>query len=169
MKTCFKCNTEKPLSEYYRLARMADGHLNKCKECTKMDVKKHRTDNLDKVREYDRSRSMLPHRVQARKEYSLTDAGKASHSRASRKYLKNNPERINQGRKRHPEKYAAHNAVWSALVTGKMVRPSNCQQCATECTPHGHHEDYSKPLDVMWLCVPCHAARHRELKQQRAA
>ena len=141
MKTCFKCHTEKPLSEYYKLASMADGHLNKCKECTKLDVQKHRTDNLDKVREYDRRRSILPHRIE-----HITQNTK--------KYRENNPE-----------KWAAHQAVNHAVRDGKIVKPKCCQSCGIDKRLHGHHDDYTKPLEVMWLCVPCHAARHKALRQ----
>ncbi len=39
MKVCFKCNIEKPLSDYYKHQKIGDGHLNKCKDCTKKDTK----------------------------------------------------------------------------------------------------------------------------------
>ena len=45
MKRCFKCGIEKPLTEFYTHPQMGDGHLNKCKDCTKKDTKE-RTDKL---------------------------------------------------------------------------------------------------------------------------
>lgn len=46
-KICFKCRRELPLSNFYKHPQMADGHLNKCKECTRTDVHDNYLKNLD--------------------------------------------------------------------------------------------------------------------------
>lgn len=45
-KICFKCLVKKPLSDYYKHKMMGDGHLNKCKECAKADVREKHADNF---------------------------------------------------------------------------------------------------------------------------
>lgn len=64
---------------------------------------------------------------------------------------------------RHPEKEPARNKLHSAVFRGLIDKPTTCEDCGEEVEKrklHGHHEDYSKPLDVEWLCVNCHVARH---------
>lgn len=59
----------------------------------------------------------------------------------------------------HPEKLKAYNAVQKALKVGTITK-SPCEICE-EPKAHAHHEDYSKPLDVMWLCPLHHNERHK--------
>ena len=57
-------------------------------------------------------------------------------------------------------KNAARQKIRSRLRSGKIIRPNYCEHCFTQCKPHGHHEDYSKPLDVQWLRRKCHVRVH---------
>ncbi len=50
----------------------------------------------------------------------------------------------------------AHMAVHSAVRDGTLKKPKVCEQCKRGGVIQGHHEDYSKPLSVNWLCVGCH-------------
>lgn len=54
----------------------------------------------------------------------------------------------------------------AALYDGRLQRADHCSRCQQvgDGAIHGHHENYFYPLDVVWLCKPCHAERHRELK-----
>jgi len=139
-KQCFKCSNIKPLSEFYKHSGMADGHLNKCKECTRNDAAKHRDGNLEKVRAYDRERGKLSHRIKAAT--AITKAWRSEDGR----------------------RQTAHSAVARAIRSGNLCREP-CVRCGDQKSV-AHHEDYDKPLDVMWLCQPCHKQRHKELKEQ---
>jgi len=54
------------------------------------------------------------------------------------------------------DKFLALAKVKYALKTGRLIRPNYCEGCGIECKPQGHHDDYSKPLEVKWLCQKCH-------------
>lgn len=58
--------------------------------------------------------------------------------------------------------------VKKALHDGRLVRPDHCSCCgAGHLRIEGHHEDYSRVLDVVWLCRPCHRLRHAVLRMAK--
>ena len=134
LKMCRHCSEWLPLASFYRHAQMADGHLNVCRDCVKRRVRRHRQEN-DSVREYDRARSQKPDR-------------KATRKALFKKECETNPHRMK-----------ARHAVSNAIRDGRLKR-GPCHFCGTEKNIEGHHNDYSKPLDVVWLCKRCHRKLH---------
>lgn len=153
VKKCFKCEDRKPLSEFYKHSQMADGHLNKCKECAKRDSKKNRDANLEYYKGYDAWRYKNDPRVKERHDaYKETPEGKVAIQNGT-----------NAWRDRNPEARAAHSILNRSVRNGRITKPDMCS-CCGKFTPsrllHGHHHDYAFPLDVTWLCASCHAAVH---------
>jgi len=155
MKTCRGCTIMKPLGAFYRHKMISDGHLNFCKECVKGRVHRHRAENLERIQEYDRQRGQLPHR-------------KAANKARAHLYIENHKIAVRRCRLLSPEREAARNAVNNAVRDGKLT-PKPCERCGFAMGVQAHHEDYSKPLDVVWLCTKCHGQRHREINAERRA
>lgn|SRR5574337_437640 len=61
-------------------------------------------------------------------------------------------------KEKNREKYLAHKAVEYALKTGKLVR-GPCE-CGCGQKAQAHHDDYTKRLEVRWLCKKAHEAVH---------
>lgn len=59
----------------------------------------------------------------------------------------------------------AHRLVAESVKRGMLIRPNTCEKCLCKCYPAGHHEDYSKPLEVIWLCRSCHKQHHADKRQ----
>lgn len=162
MKKCFKCGAEKPLSEFYKHPKMADGHVNKCKECNKRDVRENRANKLDYYKEYDRNRPNHEDRVRKASErvrelYHSDENFKQNVLAHGKKWLEQN---------QHKRK--AHYAVGNALRDGKLFKPDICEHCGTsERKIQGHHWSYEPEhwLDVIWLCTACHGEEHRRLNE----
>jgi ribosomal protein S27AE len=52
-----------------------------------------------------------------------------------------------------------------ALKSGVLAKPDSCSVCGWVGAIQGHHPDYDKPLEVVWMCGPCHRLEHSRLKQ----
>lgn len=87
-------------------------------------------------------------------------------------HLEKTRRHIAKYRVNYPEKHRANQIFGAAIRSGKIVRPDTCPACGVKPAPNrlgrptiqGHHDDYSKPLDVKWFCHPCHIQHHRNLK-----
>ena len=109
--------------------------LGQCKTCTKTRDKARYQFTFEKQRAYSKS------------------WGKAN---AKRKQANNEA-----CRKANPEKASARKKVQNAARLGQLPRVSTCTcvDCGIPATEY-HHEDYSKPLEVVALCKECHVKRH---------
>lgn len=127
-KVCFRCSKEKDISEFYVHSGMSDGHLGKCKDCTKEDNTNNRWSKISLVREYDRSRG----------------------NRQSYEYIK-------EYRQKFPEKYNAYIVLSNAVRSGEILKPNVCEECGMfDNRLEAHHKNYDEPLDVEWVCSICH-------------
>ena len=132
MKQCRGCLKSKPVDDFYTHPKMGDGRLNFCKDCVKDRIRIHRREN-DHVREAERRR------------YASDPKVKTRVARTSSAW-----------RRRHPERVAAHNAVARAVRSGLLVKKP-CEECG-DIRVHAHHDDYTKKLDIRWLCAKHHAS-----------
>lgn len=86
--------------------------------------------------------------------YAQTPEGKAARLRANRAY-----------RQRKSDRLRAHNAIAKAVLRGKLTPWPVCAVPECACTTvEGHHPDYDRPLDVVWLCQPHHKQAHALVK-----
>lgn len=138
VRQCCDCGLVKPLSDYYKCKKC------RCKMCECARVSKHRADNAEHFRDYDRGR---------RTKACVTPEVWSEHIESRRKYTI-------KYRETNPKKFAAHQAIRKAIKSGVLV-PGECEICG-DGQVHGHHDDYDKPLVVRWLCVEHHKAWHLE-------
>ncbi len=69
------------------------------------------------------------------------------------------------------ERERAHYLLNRAIELGDIVRPELCQKCggvSPDRALDGHHPDYSKPLDVEWLCRTCHMRTHYQTSSEES-
>lgn len=150
-------------AEYRRLYR--EKNLEKCRAWARRYVDRHREEYRARGSEFyyrDHEKTKKEKREYGRKWNEEHPGRRAGVLRAWRqrkgidylllalKYKQNNPE-----------KARAHHAVANAIITGRLMRPCACSCCEGPGRIEAHHDDYSKPLDVTWLCKKCHSQLRR--------
>ena len=146
-KPCSSCKERKKLHEFYENKALTDGHENTCKVCFRKRSKLWRLRNIAHVREMNRIANRKPKQRAYRAAWVKTPTGSASHKRTTARW-----------RKRNKLKTRAHKKLWTAIRSGVVIR-QRCEVCNVKKV-HAHHSDYSKPLDVKWLCPKHHMALH---------
>jgi hypothetical protein len=136
-KRCRECKEVKPVSEFNKLKRAADGLQDRCRSC---------------FSEYNRQR------YASNKERFKSDIYS---------YREQNPDKVLHSRmvthSKNPTPRNAYRVVEAAISAGKVVRPDRCHGCGCSNQEHrieAHHYDYAYPLEVTWLCTPCHRSIH---------
>jgi hypothetical protein len=147
MKTCTQCEEVKPPEEFYA------GDC-KCKVCRNREKY---SQHIRRMRDPEWREKVLAQKRAANQRrrqrgLCLTPEQKARKSQTGREWGKRN--RL---------KRRAHRAVQTAVRNGTLVKQP-CEVCGV-LPSEGHHDDYTRPLDVRWLCTAHHAARHVEMRR----
>jgi hypothetical protein len=136
-KPCPKCGEIKPITDYHKKMANIDNLANWCKPCTL----EYQTNWKNQNRE--------------------------AFNKKRREYAHKNKERLAEikarHRAKHPDRQLARWMVTHAIEHAKIT-PQPCEVCGVlDNTIEGHHEDYSRPLKVNWLCNQHHRAKHKEI------
>ena len=137
LKKCYVCQQYKPLLEFFKNKSKKDGLDNACKKCKSCK-------NAETYRKYHKRR------LQEAKVYRETH--KQQRSNCMKRHILD-----------YPKKYKTHYQFQNAIRCGKIKRATNCQICGIECITNGHHENYDKPFEVVFVCDSCHGKLRRKV------
>lgn len=135
MKRCIDCKRLRQLKFFHKEKHIKSGYRNQCRDCRNIRVTLNQRKNYDPVKEHV---NYLKRKL----------SGKSAESNK-------------RSRKRWPQKFKARELLQAKVRSGVILRLP-CEKCGKRKT-QAHHPDYSRPLDVRWLCVKHHGEVHRKL------
>ena len=167
-KVCFKCEIEQPITEFYKHARMEDGHLNKCKNCTKKDTKEREKilrSNPEWVEKEKKRGREKYHRLYSNNsdknldsEYNVIFMEKEEYIKHS-KIVKKQWNILNRDKKR------IYNNSYKNKYPEKYIARNKSQRLPCKKGNQLHHWSYNEEhyKDVIELSVSDHAVLHRNI------
>jgi len=150
-RKCWSCKKHLSLDKFGACKTLPLGREYRCKECGAAARKKY----------YKKNRDII---LARNKKWRDNNRNKCNEQ--NRRYNSKFPEKSKNSYIKYttkfPEKRKAIEKLKNAIRAKKIKRPSVCEFCKKpNHIIHGHHEDYNKPLDVIWLCPLCHSRIHK--------
>ncbi len=145
-KRCSTCKQQKVLADFNKARREKDGLRGRCNSCRHQYYLSRRKE----IAEQHKQRHIEIARYQKRyaKGHRVTHAEKAKGYQL-----------------RYPQKCSARKQLQYAVKCGSIIKPNSCDNCSRKGSVEGHHEDYSRPFDVEWLCTKCHTEKRQKIKE----
>lgn len=181
-KRCPKCDKVKPVSQFYKAVAKVDGYRTICKVCDKNSAVQYRNKIADRefedIQPTGKKRCCMCKRNLPVGEFNYARSnydGLASHCRECgreyklqhyEQYYGEYYERSRQYRREKPERHRAYSIVEEAIKNGELIRPDVCSKCGKNDDIVAHHDNYSRPLDVVWLCISCDRQLHADLRRK---
>lgn len=165
-KLCKTCKEEKGLHLFYKQKCGLLGRTGSCKACRLNYQKKydenHRVEKRAHERKYYKKNRQL--KLDKYRIWLRENPGYFKYY-----YKQNRQKKLaidKRWRDKNPDRIKAYITFRKAILKGKIIKPVRCSMCG-ECSPkiQGHHSDYTKPLEVIWVCHPCHAHIHKKIRK----
>lgn len=147
---------------------MSKRHPEYCKKCrARISEKKYKQSEKGKLvnKKHNDKRSENGY---FKEKYNSDPEYRSASLKRNKKRYQNSPEKVKAELKRHSEKhrdkYLARQDLRRAVLRGKIIKPDKCDMCHFKAERiEGHHTDYFKRLEVIWLCVDCHKKEHGKI------
>jgi len=159
---CKKCGIDKEESRF-EFRNDTKKFRKTCKDCRNKKFNEAYKDNKEKICKRNRetrNRSKEHYNAKSRERYWKNRKELLGKARKRKGYKKIRINSLVKWREKNKDKCSVYQKVIRALKSGKLKKSEKCQMCNKECNTHGHHYDYSKPLDVIWVCSECHRLLH---------
>lgn len=156
-KTCASCKKELSPDDFWKEKAKPDGLRTICKVCAREYKIKWALENPE---------TYLLQRIRRREKQS--EYFREWYAKNGRSRIEGYTESIKEWVRKNPEKIMAHKLVKSAVHIGFLTRPIECSECSRETKVFAHHDDYSQPLNVRWLCGSCHKLFHTAIDREAA-
>ncbi len=177
LRKCSKCQEEKKLEDFTKDKRNPSGRSYECYVCHRkrgQDYQKRMPNEVRLKKLASRDEYGRRNREKINKQRrECHDKNSEKEKEYGRKYRALHKEKMveytREWRKKNWEKVLAQSKLKDHVDRGNIIRPNECSVCkSSDYRIEAHHNDYSKPLEVVWLCQKCHMALHQRIEEERS-